>query len=158
MKAYQDELCLWSRDGIFTWKEMYDKVNQYGNFFLSKGVKPGQFVAIYLLNCPEFLFIWFGLFSIGCAPALINNNLASESLVHCVKISGAKLIVVDGDVGCQQRVKGTEDKLSGQLGIEIVALSDNLKAQIVATPATRPADALREASSYAMPLALVYTR
>lgn len=62
---YADEECIWSRDGIYTWRQTYKLVCQYGNYFLSLNVSPGDHVGVYLLNRPEFLFTWLGLLSIG---------------------------------------------------------------------------------------------
>ena len=155
---HPDAECLWSRSGCYTWKEVYDRVCQYGNYFLSLGLKPGDFLAVYLQNVPEFIFVWFGLWSIGCTPALINYNLASDSLVHCVKISKAKVLLVDLDADCQKRVDDCERRLIVDTGVKIMKLTDQLKAEIAHSNATRPADALREESNGKMLTGLIYTR
>ena len=61
--------CLWSRTGIYTWTETYDQVHRYANWFLKMGVKPGDYVAFYLGNSPEFVFAWLGLWAVGGAPS-----------------------------------------------------------------------------------------
>ena len=154
---YADTECIWSRSGCYTWKQVYDRVCQYGNYFLSLGLKPGDLLAVYLQNAPEFVFVWLGLWTIGCAPALINYNLAADSLVHCVKISDAKVLLVDSDANCKRRVDDCEGKLTMDTGVKIVTLTDQLKAEIAHSNTTRPADALRDERNDKMLTALIYT-
>lgn len=158
VEKHPDIECIWSRTDIYTWKQVYDRVCQFGNYFLSLGVEPGDIVAVYLQNAPEFLIIWFGLLSIGCAPALINYNLASAALVHCVRTSGAKLLIVDSDEGCQERVRGSEAEMVASLGLKTVVLSDELKSEIASSNSTRPANSYRDTLQGKTPCALIYTR
>ena len=155
---YADAECIWSRAGCYTWKKTYDRVCQYGNYFLSLGLKPGDLLGVYLLNSPEFIFVWLGLWSIGCAPALINYNLASDSLVHCVKLSGTSVLMVDCDPDCQKRTDECREKLVTETGIKLVTLTEQLKSELAHSDATRPADALRAESSSEMITGLIYTR
>ena len=32
---------IWSRDGRYTWTELYARSNQYAHWFLAQGVRPG---------------------------------------------------------------------------------------------------------------------
>ena len=88
---------------------------------------------------------------------MINSNLAAEPLIHCIKISGAKVLIADIDGPSQERIRGSEEKLRNDLGINIIPLTDQLKTEITSFPTNRPADALRAESSGKMPLALIYT-
>ena len=120
-------------------------------------MQSGELVAVYLQNCPEFLFVWHGLFAIGCAPALINYNLASDALVHCVGLSSAKILIADADVSCQERIAGSRERIEKELGVKPVTLSDELKAAIALSSAQRPADELRTQSQGKIPSCLIYT-
>lgn len=155
---YGESNFLWSRSGCYTWKEAYIRVCQYGNYFLSLGLQPGEFVAVYLQNSPEFIFVWQGLLSIGCAPALINYNLASDALVHCAKVSSASIMLVDSNEGCQERVRGSVDRIVSELGMRLITLSDELRTEIAASSSDRPSDAYRERSQGKIPCGLIYTR
>ena len=65
VRYYPDAVAIWSRLGEYTWLETNARVNQYAAFFLEAGVRPGQIVAFYLQNAPEFFFAWLGLWAIG---------------------------------------------------------------------------------------------
>ena len=43
-----------------TWSEFNKRANRFANFLLSRGVKKGDKVAILLMNCLEWLPIYFG--------------------------------------------------------------------------------------------------
>jgi acyl-CoA synthetase (AMP-forming)/AMP-acid ligase II len=81
-----------------TWSyaESYDTVLKYGTWLTNKGVKNGDVVALDFVNSEVFIWCWFALWSLGATPAFLNTSLKGEGLVHCVRTSGARLVLVDG--------------------------------------------------------------
>jgi acyl-CoA synthetase (AMP-forming)/AMP-acid ligase II len=61
----------------------------------SKGVQKEEVVAIDFVNSEVFIWVWFGLWSIGAKPAFINYNLTGAPLFHTVRTSTARLVLVD---------------------------------------------------------------
>lgn len=155
---FPEALAIWSRGGSYTWSEVYDRVCQYAAFFLSLGVQPGQNVALYMQNAPEFMFVWLGLIAIGCAPAMINWNLAADPLVHCVKIAGTRLLIVDEEEDCQERIQKEKKRIEEDLRVQIVTLSSSLKVKIASSQAVRPDNTYRQGVKADHPGALIYTR
>ncbi|MCJ1308751.1 hypothetical protein MMC25_002405 [Agyrium rufum] len=147
---------IWSRQGNYTWAQTQQWAYHYGAYFLSKGVKPGEQVAFYLINSPEMVFAWLGLWSIGCAPALVNYNLVGGSLEHCIKLAGANMILVDEDAECMARIEGDRLRMEAQ-GIEIVVLDAVVQSSIASLPATRPDDSLRDGVKLNSPAMLIFT-
>lgn len=83
----------------YTFREAYENVLRYGQWLKSDhGVVQGEIVAMDITNKPEFLWIAYGLLSLGAKPAFINHNLGGEALLHCVRTSTARLLLVDEDV------------------------------------------------------------
>lgn len=151
-----NEVCIWSRQGIYSWIETYHKACQYGQYFHKLGVKPGDMVAIYMYNRPEFLFAWFGLFSIGAAPALINYNLASDALAHCLGIAKSKFVLYDDAPDCVERIHAADEKLK-QLGITPIALDDAFNRSIASQVAARAhTNAFENCAT--LPMCILYTR
>ena len=62
------------------------------------GVKDGDIVAVFMTNCPEFVLTVYALTKLGAAPALINNALRDETLLHCVRLPNSKLILSTPDL------------------------------------------------------------
>lgn len=153
------EEAIWSRTGCYTWAETYANACRYGQFLRQQhGVNPGELVAMYQMNRPEFLFTHLGLWSIGSAPAWINYNLAGDALVHCLKVSGAKVVLVDEDAQCRERIEAVRDRLDSELGMTIVILDGNKKGELSRLEPRRPEDELRAGSTPGYPLFLFYTR
>ena len=113
---------------------------------------------MYMMNRPEFLFAHLGSWSIGSAPAWINYNLAGDSLFHCFKVSGAKVLLVDEDQGCRQRIEDIRQRLEEELGMRILVLTNDVKGEISRSEPKRPGDELRAGAKGKFPLFLFYTR
>ncbi|ORY05298.1 hypothetical protein BCR34DRAFT_572131 [Clohesyomyces aquaticus] len=79
----------------WTYAEAYETVLRYGNWLKSKGVQKNEVVAMDFINSEIFIWIWFGLWSIGAKPAFINYNLTGKPLLHTIRTSTARLILVD---------------------------------------------------------------
>jgi acyl-CoA synthetase (AMP-forming)/AMP-acid ligase II len=155
-KMPKNDQAIWSRSGCYTWRETYDQACRYGAFLQSHGVRPRDLVATILTNEPEIAFQWLGCWSIGCAPALLNHHLVGEALIHCLKVSGANLVLVDGDPDVRQRIEDVRSEVES-LGLRIIILDEATKATINALPARRPGDELRRGMKPEYPMCLLYT-
>ncbi|KAF2179764.1 acetyl-CoA synthetase-like protein [Zopfia rhizophila CBS 207.26] len=156
-QKYPDSLCIWSRDQQYTWQETYDRAVQWARFFLAQGVKPGDLVATYLMNSADFIVIWLSLWCIGCAPAMVNYNLKGNSLVHCLRVSQAKVLLVDTDENCSERFEVSRDVIERELGITALYLNPELKTKVEASPVVVPDDSYRASVTGHSPTCLLYT-
>ena len=89
---------------------------------------------------------------------MINFNLAGDALFHCLKISGAKIVLVDEDDKIQTRLYGERPRLEHELGMIPINLDTDLKREIVSKKASRPDDSYRAGVKGNFPAALFYTR
>ncbi|KIW25107.1 uncharacterized protein PV07_10772 [Cladophialophora immunda] len=64
----------------------------------SLGVKDGDIVAVFMTNSPEMVAIIYALTRLGAAPALINNALRDDTLLHCVRLPKSNLILSTPDL------------------------------------------------------------
>lgn len=58
-----------------TWKKFNELANRFANLLLSRGLKKGDKVAILLLNCLEWLPIYFGALKAGAVAVPLNFPL-----------------------------------------------------------------------------------
>jgi acyl-CoA synthetase (AMP-forming)/AMP-acid ligase II len=79
----------------WTYAQGYDVVLRYGSWLKSQGVGKDDIVAMDFVNSETFIWVWFGLWSIGAKPAFINTNLTGTPWVHTIKTSTARLVLVD---------------------------------------------------------------
>ncbi|EPE26716.1 Acetyl-CoA synthetase-like protein [Glarea lozoyensis ATCC 20868] len=148
---------IWSRTGCYTFAETHIRATQYAHWFLSRGVKPKDYVAFFLTNSPDFLFAWLGLWAIGAAPALINYNLTGKALVHCLKLSGAKLLLVDGDELLKARIEEVRGAIEGELGMDVAVEDADGLREIQSQSRERIEDIYREGVRGDWPMGMLYT-
>jgi acyl-CoA synthetase (AMP-forming)/AMP-acid ligase II len=113
-------------------------------------------VATYLMNSADFVVIWMGLFCIGCAPAHLNYNLKGDALIHCLKIAGVKMVLVDEDSECKDRFEECKEGVS-ELGVRPYTVDDALLEKVFSGPLTVPGDKYRENVVGSDPTCLLYT-
>ncbi|KAK0630331.1 hypothetical protein B0T17DRAFT_576470 [Bombardia bombarda] len=148
---------LWSRVGCYSWQELLEYAHRYAAFFLARGIRQGDLVAFFMLNSPDFIFALVGLWAIGAAPAMINYHLTGKALVHCLAISGANLVLMDGDEAALARMAEVQPEMeSKNPSLQFVDLAD-ARPTIYALPPTRPSDEYRVDMAGSAPLALFYT-
>ncbi|KAH9860053.1 hypothetical protein IAQ61_011837 [Plenodomus lingam] len=155
--GFSNTLCIWSRGKTYTWQQVHDRAAQWAQFFLANGVKPGDMVATYMMNNADFMVIWLGLFAIGCAPAHLNYNLKGEGLIHCLKVAGVKMILVDCDPDCVERFEGCKEQVEQELGVKPFIVDDALLEKIYSGPVVVPGDEYRENVVGSDPTCLLYT-
>ncbi|KAG0243498.1 hypothetical protein BGW41_002038 [Actinomortierella wolfii] len=50
-------------------------------------------VAVLMRNSAEMYFVKYAMMRLGVVGALINHNLTGASLIHCLKVSGARIVL-----------------------------------------------------------------
>ncbi|MBY8992567.1 MAG: AMP-binding protein, partial [Candidatus Lokiarchaeota archaeon] len=94
----------------WTWKSINEETIKFANYFINRGLKLGETVAVMMENSPEFLFVTGGISKIKAISSLINVNLRKQPLIHVMKISKPKFIVVDKD--CLPAIQGVFSDLN----------------------------------------------
>lgn len=103
----------------WTYKQAYEIILKYGAWLKDRhGVKRDEVVAVDFINKPTLLWMFLGLWSIGAKVAFVNYNLTGDALVHAVKTSKVRLVIVDQEVA-QKVVIGEEgEKIRERLASE----------------------------------------
>jgi acyl-CoA synthetase (AMP-forming)/AMP-acid ligase II len=74
----------------WTYKQFYLEVQRVGNWLMNDlKIERNEVVALDGGNSCSYMLLWFALEGIGACPAFINSNLTSDSLQHCVNVSGS---------------------------------------------------------------------
>ncbi len=76
-----------------TWNVFNEKANRFANLLLSRGVGKGDKVAILLMNCLEWLPIYFGILKTGAIAVPFNFRYSSEEIEYCVKLALVDVLV-----------------------------------------------------------------
>lgn len=94
-ELYSDNIAIKFEELTLTYKEFNEWSNRYAHYFLSLGLKKGDVVELMMTNRPEYLMIITAIGKIGAITSLINIDLRELSLVHCLKLTPGKIIIVD---------------------------------------------------------------
>ena len=101
-----------------TWKEFNDTANRFANLLISKGVKKRTKVAILLMNCIEWLPIYFGILRAGAIAVPLNYRYASDEIKYCLEKADAEYLVFGPEfIG---RVEAIYDMLKGVMLVTVV--------------------------------------
>lgn len=76
-----------------TWQIFEQKANRFANFLISRGVKKGDRVAILLMNCLEWLPIYFGILKTGALAVPLNYRYTTDEIEYCFNFSDASVLV-----------------------------------------------------------------
>ena len=76
-----------------TWAQFDTKANRFANLLLSRGMKRGTKVGILLMNCLEWLPIYFGVLKAGCLAVPLNFRYSSEEIAYCLDLADVEVLV-----------------------------------------------------------------
>ncbi len=76
-----------------TWKEFNKKANRFANLLLSRGIKKGDKVAILMMNCLEWLPVYFGTLKMGALAVPLNYRYTSDEIKYCLGLAEADVLV-----------------------------------------------------------------
>ena len=76
-----------------TWKEFDRRSNQMANLLLERGLGKGSHVAILLMNCLEWLPIYFGVLKTGAVVVPLNYRYTSDEIKYCLDLSDSDALI-----------------------------------------------------------------
>jgi acyl-CoA synthetase (AMP-forming)/AMP-acid ligase II len=82
-----------------TYAELDRRVRAFGSALLARGLRPGDRVALFMRNCPEYVLSMFGAFSAGLVAVPVNARLVARELEVILSDCGARALVFGDDEG-----------------------------------------------------------
>lgn len=76
-----------------TWRVFNEKANRLANLLIKRGIKKGDKVAILLMNCLEWLPIYFGILKAGAVVVPMNFRYSAEEIKYCLEQSEATALI-----------------------------------------------------------------
>ncbi len=93
-----------------TWRIFDEKANRFANMLLGRGVQKGDKVGILLMNCLEWLPIYFGVLKTGALAVPLNFRYAPDEIEYCVNLAEIDILVFGPEfIG---RVEEIADRIS----------------------------------------------
>ena len=84
-------LCHYRRE--ITWHVFDEKANRFAQLLLSRGIQKGDKVAILLMNCLEWLPIYFGILKTGALAVPLNFRYAPDEIEYCLNLAEVDVLV-----------------------------------------------------------------
>lgn len=84
-------LCHYRRE--ISWRVFDEKANRVANMLLARGIKKGDKVGILLMNCLEWLPIYFGILKTGALAVPLNYRYTAEEIKYCVDLAEVNILL-----------------------------------------------------------------
>ena len=76
-----------------TWNVFNEKANRFANLLIERGIKKGEKVGILLMNCLEWLPIYFGILKTGALAVPLNFRYSADEIKYCVELAEVDILV-----------------------------------------------------------------
>lgn len=110
-------------DKRYSYGELTQKVAQYSTWLSNKGIKKGDRVGIFMPNCIDFLFIYFGVTRLGAVIIPVNSFLLDVEVDYIVKDSDMKMLISATEVQVSCPTYNIKD-----LRVETATITDTVSA------------------------------
>ena len=136
-----------------TWNVFDEKANRFANLLLSRGIKKGDKVAILLMNCLEWLPIYFGILRTGALVVPMNYRYTAEEIKYCADLAEVDILVFGPEfIG---RVEEIADDLSRHrllmyVGDNCPSFAESYDAQVANCSSQNPGIPLCDADDAAI--------
>ena len=107
------------------------KANRFANLLLTRGIGKGDKVAILLMNCIEWLPLYFGALKAGALAVPMNYRYTADEIAYCADLADADVLVFGQDF--TERVRTVLDKLKKKVryffyvGEDVPEFAENCK-------------------------------
>lgn len=98
-RMFGDDISLVERDPgadlrrEISWKQFDNMANRFANGLLARGIKKGDKVALLMMNCLEWLPIYFGILKSGALAVPLNFRYTAEEIKKCLDTAEARVLV-----------------------------------------------------------------
>ncbi|MCQ2490081.1 MAG: AMP-binding protein [Ruminococcus sp.] len=83
--------CCYRRE--ITWKVFDEKANRFANMLIGRGVRKGDKVGILLMNCLEWLPIYFGILKTGALAVPLNFRYTADEIKYCLDLAEVDVLM-----------------------------------------------------------------
>ncbi len=90
---------LYFRGRRYTFSDVRREVDRASARLATLGLEPGDKVAIWMPNRPEFIWYWLGASQMGLVAVFLNTRLRRDEFVYQIAQSDSRVIIVPGQPG-----------------------------------------------------------
>ncbi len=76
-----------------SWRDFDRRANRMANLLLSRNLERGSKVGILMMNCLEWLPVYFGILKAGCIAVPLNFRYSSDEIKYCLELADVEVLV-----------------------------------------------------------------
>ena len=76
-----------------TWRQFDIQANRFANLLLTRGIKKGDKVAILMMNCIDWLPVYFGILKAGAIAVPMNFRFSADEIEYCSDLADISVLV-----------------------------------------------------------------
>lgn len=76
-----------------SWRDFDRRANRIANLLLSRNLSRGAKVGILMMNCLEWLPVYFGVLKAGCIAVPLNFRYSSDEIKYCLELADVEVLV-----------------------------------------------------------------
>ncbi len=94
-KQMPEKPCIHFEGKTYTYAWLRKRAEAFAGALRAWGIEPGDRVALFLENCPDFLATYLGVWWAGGAVVLVNTQYRQVELRHILSDAGVRLCITD---------------------------------------------------------------
>ncbi|MGD9330073.1 MAG: AMP-binding protein [Desulfobacterales bacterium] len=131
-----------------TWSTFNDQSNQVAQALLARGIQRGERVVHLMMNCIEWLPIYFGILRTGAWAVPLNFRFVAQTILRCAQTAEARAVIFGAEF--IDRINDIKDELDRTVRLYIFVgprektpdFAEHYEAFLASAPADPPAAAL----------------
>ena len=143
--------CCYRRE--ITWKVFDEKANRFANMLLDRGVRKGDKVGILLMNCLEWLPIYFGILKTGALAVPLNFRYTADEIKYCLDLAEVDVLMFGPEfIGRVEEIAGeiSRNRLLFYVGEGCPSFAEHYDSNVANCSGTAPDIKLTDADDAAI--------
>ncbi len=124
-----------------TWSVFNEKANRFANMLLERGVQKGDKVGILLMNCLEWLPIYFGILKTGALAVPLNFRYTAEEIKYCLDLAEVDILMFGPEfIGRVEEIAGeiSKNRLLFYVGEGCPSFAEHYDSHVANCSSTAP--------------------
>ena len=124
-----------------TWRQFDIQANRFANLLLTRGIKKGDKVAILMMNCIDWLPVYFGILKAGAIAVPMNFRFSADEIEYCSDLADISVLVFGPEF--TERIESVRANLKISyyfyVGKDVPSFADNYLDMITYCSSNAPA-------------------
>jgi len=136
-----------------TWRGFDERANQFAHLLIDRGVKRGDKVGVLLMNCIEWLPIYFGVLKTGAIVVPLNFRYSADEIKYALGLAEVSVLVFGPEF--TERMRAIKDGIPGVralffAGVSCPDFAEGYEALAASRPRNAPDIKLTDADDAAI--------